>query len=135
MAGVGAWWWSYSFDFPVEDFAFRLRRDIEPGGRWLKLHRPAKTSFKLADWPIHNDHGVAVIHPNDSGKFAVVTDDITGPEPVGMGFTGQPNDAKEFRLIFVVKDSFCVSHKILIGKSSQASGDWKKRVCRLPHGQ
>ena len=113
MAGVGVWWWSYSFDFPVEDFAFRLWRDVEPGGRWLKLHRPAKAGFKLADWTIHYHDGRAIIHPNDSRKFSVVADDITGPEPVGVGFTGQPDDAEKFRLVFVVGDSLDVSHKLL----------------------
>jgi hypothetical protein len=89
----------------------------------LKFHRPAKTSFKLADWPAHNYNGGAIIHPNDSRKFAVVTDDITGPEPVGMGFTGQPDDAKKLRLVFVVGDSLGVSHKLLgveIAKTAKA---------------
>ena len=111
MAGVGVWWWSYSFAFAVEDFAFRLWRDVEPGGRWLKLHRPAKTRFKLADWPIHNDHGVAVIHSNNSGKFAVVTDDITGPEPMWMGLTGQPDDAEKLGLGLVVANFSGAFHK------------------------
>jgi hypothetical protein len=65
----------------------------------------------LADWPIHYHDCRAVIHPNDSGKFAVVTDDIAGPEPVGMGFTGQPDDAEKLRLVFVAGDSLGVSHK------------------------
>ena len=132
MAGVGVWWRSYSFDFPVEDFAFRLWRDVKPSGRWLKLHRSTKTSFKLADWPIHNHDCRAVIHPNDSSKFAVVTDDITGPEPVGMGFTGQPDDAKKFRLVFVVGDSLGVAHNI-IGRNSHWPGDLKNLAGRLPH--
>jgi hypothetical protein len=93
--------------------AFRLRRNAEQGGRWLERHWPAKSGFKFADWAAHNYNGGAIIHSNDSRKFAVVTNDIAGPEPVWMGFTGQPNDADKLGLVRVKGKAFGVSHKLL----------------------